>query len=1061
MAHLKPLYPLASASLAPASFALASPSTLAVELPHNLTAFSLKIEQEFVQGSAIDPQLFQAVVRLCQDLETTATRDLETPIHDALNWHYTRFGQRTKEPLQAALLLNEDNSCWQAKLSRPLIDSIKGKTRKYEAPKGSGSRAFLPPVPQKIRQRIADRYSIAVPMTGSFWDWLANHPEIQIIITEGGKKALALLSLGYVAIALYGVNGGYRKCLDGTRTLIADLERFAQTDRRIFLAFDQDVEDKTRSRVNVALFHFGSLLKAQGCDVAIASWQSHLGKGVDDLIVNQGTAAWETAYHQALSLEHWQIWQRLAGRLTYPTNLRLSAQDLSQLTLDDLPETGILAIASSKGTGKTKLIAQTIQTSQKVLAGGHRVALMQNLCARLQLAYRSDLDKVNGQFINGSAYALRVGFCVDALLAIQPDQFAGCVLVLDEVVQVLRHLLTSSTCAKDGKRPALLARFRQLVSAAKQVIIADADLDNASIQYIQALRGEEDAVFLIRNDYQAEGYATQLLNCPDRSAVVSELLRDVKALPIGQALFLATDSKGVSKAIARLVSKQFPDKRVLLINSETSNGEYEREFMQSPDAVIARGEYDLFICSPSVATGVSIETQGAIAKVYGIFTGVSSTDADMAQALGRVREPVERVVWCAPVGSNFSKVSRSTNSLELKRQLQDQTTTTISLMRSSLREDIAGAITAYDWQSDPHVNLYSRISAAQNFSMYHLRDALLMRLKFEGHQVTLSNQRSDATMKLLLAQTTQENREVDAEALVAAADLIYAEVLVLEQKESTSPQEHLAIAKFYIKDFYSLESLTVEDVLWDAEGRRRTEILSLEAQLFPELASDRTLKALEKQAQWRQGYCPWDLAHVELRRRLRQILGFDALIEQMTQGWEWTKYDLESYAAKARTLAPQIKAALNFTISAQVHDTQIVHQLLRQLGLKVKFVQWSRAVAGHEGEKLRTYRLDTDHWQIVSGILDRRRAKRMALQQVIPEAECSDSGTGSPGGFKTLNPLGDPAQQDGLNAAELAFWWTEEALADVRQMWSAIVSPEEQAWMRENIPTEVLERAIA
>jgi len=207
--------------------------------------------------------------------------------------------------------------------------------------------------------------------------------------------------------------------------------------------------------------------------------------------VSQGTTAWETAYHEALSLEHWQIWQRLAGRLTYPTNLRLNAQDLSQLNLDNLPKTGILAIASSKGTGKTKLIAQTIQTSQKVLAGGHRVALMQNLCARLQLDYRSDLDKVNGQFINGSAYALRVGFCVDALLAIQPDQFAGCVLVLDEVVQVLRHLLASSTCAKDGKRPALLARFRQIVSAAKQVIIADADLDNASIHYIQTLRGED------------------------------------------------------------------------------------------------------------------------------------------------------------------------------------------------------------------------------------------------------------------------------------------------------------------------------------------------------------------------------------------------------------------------------------------------------------------------------------------------------------------------------------------------------------------------------------------
>jgi len=172
--------------------------------------------------------------------------------------------------------------------------------------------------------------------------------------------------------------------------------------------------------------------------------------------------------------------------------------------------------------------------------------------------------------------------------------------------------------------------------------------------------------------------------------------------------------------------------------------------MQSPDAVLERDDYDVVICSPSVATGVSIEVKGKISRVYGIFTGASSTDADMAQALGRVREPVERVIWCAKSGSNFSKVSRSTNMIELKRHLQDLTSATISLVRSSLREDTSGALVSYDWQSDPHVNLYARISADQNGSMYHLRDALQVRLSYEGHQVTVMEQQSIPIMKLLL-----------------------------------------------------------------------------------------------------------------------------------------------------------------------------------------------------------------------------------------------------------------------------------------------------------------------
>ncbi|MCY7285561.1 MAG: hypothetical protein LH679_19435, partial [Cyanobacteria bacterium CAN_BIN43] len=608
---------------------------------------------------------------------------------------------------------------------------------------------------------------------------------------------------------------------------------------------------------------------------------------------------------------------------------------------------------------------------------------------------------------------------------------------------------------------ALLARLRQLVSAARQVIIADADLDDASIQYIRELRGEDNSVFLIGNDYQAKGYSARLLMCHDRSAIIAEILDHVAAVEPGKVPFIVTDSKGVSKALARLIHKQDPTLRVLLINSETSSGELEREFMQSPDAVLERGEYDVIICSPSVATGVSIEAQGKISKVYGIFTGVSSTDADMAQALIRVRELVERVIWCANSGSNFSKVSRSTNPLELKRHLQDLTSTTISLVRSSLREDIAGAIVSYDWQCDPHVNLYARISAAQNFSMYHLREALRVRLNYEGHQVTAVEQPTNPVMKLLLRQTTQENREVEAEALVAATDLTFPEVLLLENQENPTPQEGLAVSKFYLQDFYGLETLTVEDVLWDANGRRRTEILNLEAQLLPQRAIERSIKALEKQAQWRQGYCPWDFSHIELRRQMRQVVGFDEWIEKLLQGQEWTKYDVASFAAKARALAAQIKVALNFTIHAKVSDVQILHQLLGQLGIKVKLCRWSRDIEGHAGEKLRVYGLDREHWQRVSKILERRHLQREVLPSSSNEGLERISGHGSPWFITTPNQGEDPTRHSPEDGIEVQKWLTLEVLADVRAMWRSSQTTEERDWVLATVPAQVLERAIA
>ncbi|MBD2072095.1 DUF3854 domain-containing protein [Leptolyngbya sp. FACHB-671] len=1000
-----------------------------------LERFSHKIEQEFVHGSAIDPELYHAAVSIVCDVETTEAGDVFTPIHEALNWQYTRFGYQVKESFQAALILNEDGSAWQAKLSNPRWDTKKGKQQKYETPVGNGSRAYFPPVPTSIRQRISARFGVEVPLDGSFWQWLENHPEIPVVFTEGAKKALSLLSLGYVAIALYGVNGGYstkdRLGNPIDPSLIPDLERFAIAGRRTCLAFDQDEKFKTQRRVNTALTRFGSLVKAAGCDVAIASWDGEQGKakGVDDLIATRGADAWHQAHDGSLPLEHWRIWQRLENRLTYSAALRVSTADLSTLQIANLPEQGIIAIASSKGSGKTKFLGSVTGGAEKVIAAGHRTALMRNLCDRLQLGYRGDLDKVAGEFINGCAYTLRVGLCVDSLLAIDPSRFAGCDLILDEVVQVVRHLLTSSTCQKEGKRPALLARFRELIQAARRVLLADADLDNATLNYIQDLRGDDLPVFLIRNDYTPTGYPVRFIQSSDQTTIIGELLQAMQQLEAGKVLMVCTDNKG--KAITRLIAKELPQKRVLLINSETSGSECEREFIQSPDVVLKRGEYDVIIASPSMATGVSIETQGVISQVFGIFTGGSSTDADMAQALGRVRESVERIVWCAKRGFNFSKVSRSTNALEVKSHLQSRTSTTVRLVRSGLREDTVEAISSYDWQADPHVNLFSRISAAQNFSMHSLNTALLVRLKYEGNRVQVEDHRSNSVVKELLRDAKNELRQMDAVALINAPQLTYSEILLLEQRETLSPEENLAVSRFYLADFYCLDSLTLDDVLWDDEGRRRGELLSLEAQLYPGMTIDLTAKTLQKQASWNRGICPWDISGSELRRALRAKLGLETFLNPER---EWTKYDLQEVASTARQLATQVKVALNFTVSSKVSDTQIVHQLLSQMGVKT-VSRWSRSVEGHKGEKLRVYRLDADHWQRITDILERRKARREKFAQ-------NDSALGLPPQVCSQKTGGDPSQSTIFSQED---WLSPESLADVRNLLENAATSEARA----------------
>ncbi|MFM7426844.1 MAG: plasmid replication protein, CyRepA1 family [Elainella sp.] len=978
------------------------------QTPVSLPAFEAKIASEFVTGSAIDPELFAASVEIVPDLIALTGGEVETPLHDLLGWRYTRFGQQAKASLYGAVLRQESGAAWQVKLSSQRTDESR-KTVKYETPKGSGARAYLPTVPDSIRQRIGERHGVTAPPQGeSFWAWLAQHPEIPIIYTEGGKKALALLSLGYVAISLFGVNGGYRKLGDGSHELIEDLAPFTGSGRPVVLAFDSEQEGSKQSRVALALRRFGSLLEAAGCSVKVAGWAAAQGKGVDDLIVNAGADVAIGAIDSALPLKDWQaggnraISQaiarlRLQRQLSLPPSLSLKAEDLSRLELGGIPESGIVAVCSPKGTGKTKFIGQLVSDTDRVLAAGHRRVLMRNLGSRLGLDYIGELDRAGGEFVSGCGYSLRVSFCVDSLLAIDPDKFAGCDLVIDEVTQVLRHLLQSSTCNKDGKRPALLGVFFELVKRARRVIVADADLDDSAIEFLQAVRGDGQKPFLIRNDLNRQTYPCRFIECSDSSAITALLIEAAKALAeswkaieLGlasgpkKAIWIACDSKAETKRIAARLEAE-TGLKALAVHSETSGDGPAKALICNPDQVIAEQQFAFYVCSPSVGTGVSVEIAGHFAAVYGLFSGVSLSDGDMGQSLVRIRELVERTVWVARCGRAFNKISRSTKAEEIHESLKRRSAMIARLVGGSLQPSTREALENQDW-ADSTIRLYSEQAAAQNWSQWNLRDALLTRLQFEGAAVTVEERDPDRNIKALLKETQQQITLIQAQEIATARDLTLAEKLDLESSESATPEDRAAIAKFNLQDFYKItsEEITVDFVLADKGGRRRAEIASLEAQVNGEIATDRTVKAIEKAFGWGgQHVCPWDISDAALRVEARRLLGLNDFLEP---GKTWTKYDLKPYADKIRQYAKDVKIILGMTISDKISDTQVVHQLLSQMGLKIKASRTRRG-DGTSDNRLKIYQLDSEAWQTSLQVIERRKQARESVSPVESDSD--------------------------------------------------------------------------
>jgi predicted P-loop ATPase len=181
-----------------------------------------------------------------------------------------------------------------------------GKPIKYEHPPQTPTRAFYLEIGESQYQKISEFWEIG--KNGDFWPWVQSQPSLPVVITEGAKKAGALLTAGYAAIALPGVNNGVNTIesekvnkdgkivIEKRKELTEDLAILAQSGREIILAFDEDSKFKTQKMVANATLELGKAFESYGCRVSVVCWDSKDGKGIDDWIAAKG----ETELHNLI-----------------------------------------------------------------------------------------------------------------------------------------------------------------------------------------------------------------------------------------------------------------------------------------------------------------------------------------------------------------------------------------------------------------------------------------------------------------------------------------------------------------------------------------------------------------------------------------------------------------------------------------------------------------------------------------------------------------------------------------------------------------------------------------
>ena len=533
----------------------------------------------------------------------------------------------------------------------PRWDAAKGKPRKYEHPIGPPARLFWLRVPAAVAQLVADRHGLTLPAAvladstgdaGAFWRWWAQTPALPVVVTEGAKKAAALLSAGVPAVAGPGI---WNPSARGE--LLPELAAVPIKGRACWVLFDgSDRPDPAEPR---AARRLGRLLVRAGASVLVGSVPGP-HKGADDALA--AGVSWEDLAAALGPLAADPVLPRLpAPDLIAPAGQHLAAAVNQQA----LAGVRLLLVAAPMGSGKTRLaadlVAPYLAAGVPVIAPTHRTALGESQAKDVGLAWAA---------APGTDERLQgLGLCWDSLrpssgLQIRPEEWSGPdgrgpVVLLDEVAQGVEHLLFGTGTAVAQHRPETMATAAALLRSARAVVGMDAQLSGPVLRLLEALTGA--AATLLRSEAQPMAGRPVLVPQGLTARTAAEQGR-ARVLELAQArarAFVVTTAqqahaKGAAANLAALVRRHWPEARVLVVDSE--NPEAAETLGRKPNATAAA--HDFVICSPSITSGLSIDAPGLFAEVVVIGAGGRLPAEHLAQAAGRVRDPLCPVRIYAP-----------------------------------------------------------------------------------------------------------------------------------------------------------------------------------------------------------------------------------------------------------------------------------------------------------------------------------------------------------------------------------------------------------------------------
>ena len=960
------------------------------------------------------------------------------------------------------------------KPNQPRIYFENGKVIKYESPPLIPNRVTYFDVPDFVWDWVAQRYNIKRYESKLmwrlqdkieellFWAWVKKHPEIPIILAEGEKKGACLLSLGFVALALPGIWNGRVGKKDLDERLHPDIMPLAQPGRKFVILFDHETNPKTRWSVFQATVRTGKAIEAAGCRCEVAELPGP-EKGIDDFVVARGGVGAEVVVtkiiNDAKSLSHFQRsfrhkprglnkytpdkivnskylsdvvdLDRLDVKETEETYTYVERKErreaLAQFNAESEPEMNSLCtkqastnstqrlirfivLWSDMGTGKTELMRtyRNNNPTKRFLNNGHRVNLLKNLSIRLKTEMYSELS------FGDLARARALSITIDSLHKLNTNALEYDCVFIDEACQYLVHLLHSSTCK--ANRAAILEALEYIVSHTSLLVIADAHMDDVTIDFFLAMLPDGVKPYIIFNEFKNGGRQVYWYEGKDDSAIVAKI---AAALMSGQKVMTCSDSKRFIKKLERLLlmpvvvkcdEQESPDEeqklRVWAIHGDNSGSEENVVFIQEITEAVKT--VDALLITPSLGTGVDI-AEYHFDLVFGVFHAVSQTATECAQQLHRYRPLVPFHIWVAPVPPFGYK---ETNPAKIKEQILQKNEMTAFLIRIDRQTGKRGA--EKDWALDA----YCQIESDRNSSLNNLRSDLQSLLADMGNEIIHLGEDTESGIyiKEQMKAASRALRNEHNKSVAASVDITLTEYLHRQSKDYLKPEEIFECEKFRIADAYGMEvtELLVEK---DDGGRLIKQIAALEAILMesggtitdaqgneipapPSIVSEK-----DHSERLRLPFC-MDWGNYSAQWQGRFILRLDTILKRLVSGERLTNADPDLIAMReiAFQHRPHIKAILNLTVPLDTNHCSpkwLLSKLLEQLGLKLVSSE-----VGPRGQQVLFFWLEVDSLAFSLSVLAHRERNKLLKAQ--RQRQNSREHAGYQARMQTLYGVGAP-----------------------------------------------------